>query len=151
MHLQMGIIKTVAGMIHDWADDLGHGDTLVQCLQTGIDSLRRACRSDKCRLVNYTPPMAGWVTNNCRALCLLMPWAYQCLAQDLFTYRPYVQPATVWTMWCQVECAAYLKSRGEPRGSRNVTQLKAVIEEWMTHPTGPPPLVVPRMGWLCCR
>jgi hypothetical protein len=143
MHVQMGIIKTVAGMVYGWVDDLGHGDTLVRFLQTGINSLRRACRVDKCHLVNYIPSMAGWVADNCRALCLLTPWAYQCLAQDLFTYRPYVQPATLWTTWRQVECAAYLKSRGEPRGSRNVAQLKAVIEEWMTRPTGPPPLVVP--------
>jgi hypothetical protein len=71
-------------------------------------------------VVNYTPAMAGWVADNCRARCLLMPWAYQCLAQDLFTYQPYVQPATLWTTWRQLECAAYLKSLGEPRGSRNV-------------------------------
>jgi hypothetical protein len=91
-----------------------------------------------------------------------MPWAYQCLAQDLFTYRPYVQPTTLWTTWRQVECAAYLKSPGEPRGGRNVAQLKAVIEEWMTRPTGPPPVVVPpacrvdgsvmlQMIWHCHR
>jgi hypothetical protein len=30
MHLPMGIIRTVAG---GWADDLGHGDTLVRFLQ----------------------------------------------------------------------------------------------------------------------
>jgi hypothetical protein len=54
MYLQMGIIKTVAGMVYGWADDLGHGDMLVRFLQTGIDSLRRACRVNKCRLVNYT-------------------------------------------------------------------------------------------------
>jgi hypothetical protein len=42
-------------------DDLGHGDTLVRYLQAGIDSLRRACRVDKCRLINYIPSMAGWV------------------------------------------------------------------------------------------
>jgi hypothetical protein len=59
MHLQMGIIKTVAGMVYGWADDLGHGDTLVRYLQAGIDSLRRVCRVDKCRLVNYIPSMAG--------------------------------------------------------------------------------------------
>jgi hypothetical protein len=147
MHLQMRIIKTVAGMVYGWADDLGHGDTLVRFLQTGIDSLRRACRVDKCWMVNYTPSMA---------------WAYQCLAQDLLTYRPYVQPATLWTTCRQVECATYLKSRGEPRGGRNVAQLKAVIEEWMTCPTGPPPVVVPQacrvdgpvmfqMIWHCHR
>jgi hypothetical protein len=84
MHLQMGIM-TVAGMVYGWADDLGHGDTLVLYLQAGIDSLRRACQVDKCRLVNYIPSMAGWVADNCRALCLMLPWAYQCLAQDLFT------------------------------------------------------------------
>jgi hypothetical protein len=59
MHLQMGIIKTVAGMVYGWADDLGHGDTLVRFLQTGIDSLRQACRVDKCRLGNYTHPWQG--------------------------------------------------------------------------------------------
>jgi hypothetical protein len=32
MHLQMGIIKTVGGMVYGWADDLGHGDTLVRFL-----------------------------------------------------------------------------------------------------------------------
>jgi hypothetical protein len=85
MHLQMGIIKTVAGMVNGWADDLGHGDTLVRYLQADIDSLRRPCRVDKCRLINYTLPMAGWVADNCRALCLLLPWAYQCLAHGLFT------------------------------------------------------------------
>jgi hypothetical protein len=144
MHLQMGIIKIVAAMVYDWVDDLGHGDTLVRYLQTGIDSLRRACRVDKYRMVHYTPAMAGWVADNCRAMCLLMPWAYQCLAQDLFTYRPYVQPATPLTEWRQVECASYLKSRGEPIGSHTVAQLRAVIQQaWMTRPAGPPPVLVP--------
>jgi hypothetical protein len=69
------------------------------------------------------------------------------LAQDLFTYQPYVQPVTVWTTWRQVECATYLKSRGELIGNRNVAQLKAAIKEWMTRPAGPPPAVVP----LACR
>jgi hypothetical protein len=87
--------------------------------------------------------MAGWVTDNCRALCLLLPWAYQCLAQDLFTYRPYVQPATPLTAWLLVECAAYLKSRGEPIRGRPVAELRAVIQEWMTRPAGPPPVLVP--------
>jgi hypothetical protein len=86
MHLHMGTIQTVAGMVYGWADDLGHGDTLVRYLQAGINSLRRACRVDTCRLINYIPSMAGWVVDNCRALCLLLPWAYQCLAEDLFTY-----------------------------------------------------------------
>jgi hypothetical protein len=31
-HLQMGIITTVAVMLYGWADDLGHGDTLVRYL-----------------------------------------------------------------------------------------------------------------------
>jgi hypothetical protein len=35
MHLQMGIIKTVVGMVYGWADNLGHGDTLVRYLQAG--------------------------------------------------------------------------------------------------------------------
>jgi hypothetical protein len=113
IHLQMGIIKTVAGMVYGWADDLGHGDTLVRYLQACIDSLRRACRVDTGRsLINYIPSMAGWVADNCRALCLLLHWAYQCLAHNLFTYRPYVQPETPLTEWLLVECSTYVRSRG---------------------------------------
>jgi hypothetical protein len=82
-------------------------------------------------LGNYIPSMAGWVADNCWALCLLLPWAYQCLAQDLCTYRPHVQPGTLLTAWRLVECAAYLKSRGEPIGGRPVAELRAVIQEWI--------------------
>jgi hypothetical protein len=37
-----------------------------------------------------------------------------------------------------VEWTTYLKSRGKPIGSRNVAQHKAVLQEWMTRPAGPP-------------
>jgi hypothetical protein len=99
--------------------------------------------------------MAGWVADNCRALCLLLPWAYQCLAHDLFTYQPYVQPETPLTEWLLVECSAYVRSRGESIRGRPKDELKAVIQEWIAHPAGPPPVLPPRlatlMGRSCCK
>ena len=61
-----------------------------------------------------------------------------------------------------MECAAYLKARAQPLLGRSIVQLKALIQEWMERPEGPPPVVVPpacmvdgtvmlRMLWHCHR
>jgi hypothetical protein len=146
MHLAMGVVKSVAKFIHQWAAARNKSPYLAERLNFCITMHSRYCRIGRCPMAKYSPlgKFPGWVADTFRTWWIWMPWFYSTLDNNKFAYVTYFLPPTTPAQWTGAECKAFLKSRGHPGYTKlKASESKSIVRTMSHLPNWPPPELIP--------
>jgi hypothetical protein len=146
MHLAMGVTKSIAKFIHQWAAARNQSPYLADRLNFCINMHGQYCRIGRCPMATYSPhgKFPGWVADTFRTWWMWMPWFYSILDNPRFGYVNYVWPARSPDKWNHQERLHFLKSRASPGYNKLRAQdSKDVLRSMMEADDWPQPEVIP--------
>ena len=145
MHLVfLGVTKTVAMMIQDWAKGRSKGTAFLKFADGVLEGVQ-CLNLSWCKVLPYSGgKLGGWVSENYLAFARLLKWFYSQL-NVLETETEYVQPTKGLVRWHKKELVEWLDRRGLDKSGK-VSEVRFRVMLFMDQDGGPPPLLPPKGG-----